>query len=486
MTSKLALFDQTLSASLLQPINSDHDYKAYKTKVQLKILEQRSESGGEKELKFELSRADDFEFLFAETLNNEKYQVLAREHDLTVDFDTFPKVIIQHLLCKNIVNNLDDDGGVDARKKPGYHSIIDHGRPTEINIILEKEKSQCVFEIFSKTPISKGKIFAMTLWAVRGDHLISHLLKICSFQSAKLSTFNKTSDELEVLRKKCEDLESENGKLEESLKEFEELSDRIRDLEDELALEKEEKGNVVALAEEKDLRISQLEEDVDSMNRELDDNQEELDIVGKMLREEQGKVDQLQKRNSLHQKEIGKLRAENSLLQRNFEKADGLLKKNDLQQNQQSLDIRKLRELEADLKEKDSMVENLTGTIGLLRKELEDEKLKLKEVMDSFERLKVENEGVKERLSMYRTQRYSPAPAGLTVPTVGYKPVLGQNSPYTNPNMRTPFRDATTTASNFQNMNITPLPHAARFNQLADDTTGSTMTNTPPVMRNPL
>lgn len=82
----------------------------------MRITEQRNEASGEKvflfgqviqnyfnlkEVKFEVSRRDDYEFLYAEVLNNEKYQILARSYDLTVDFDTFPKVVIQHILCKN-------------------------------------------------------------------------------------------------------------------------------------------------------------------------------------------------------------------------------------------------------------------------------------------------------------------------------------------------------------------------------------------------
>uniref|UniRef100_A0A1I7UA10 SAS-6_N domain-containing protein n=1 Tax=Caenorhabditis tropicalis TaxID=1561998 RepID=A0A1I7UA10_9PELO len=483
MTSKLALFDQTLNASLHQPLSSNNsDFKAYKTRVKLKILEQRSETTGEKELKFEISRSDDFEFLFAEILNNEKYQTLAREHDLIVDFDTFPKVIIQHLLCKNIVKNSEEDGETDARKKPGYHSIIDHGKPTEINIILDSDRSFCSFELYSKTPISKGRIFSMKLSAVRGDHLISHLLKICSSQAAKLSGYHKTSDELEALRTKCGELEKENRRLGEMKERCEEETERIRELEDELELVKEERETIRVLADERQDEVAEMQAEVDSAKRELELCEEERDIVAKMLNEEQNK-------NDYNQKEIARLRADNVAIRRNLEKADKVLKRNDAQQNQQSLDVRKLRELEADLKEKDSMVDSLTGTIGMLRKELEEEKLKLAEVMDSFERLKTENEGVKERLLMYRNQRFSPAPTvGLTplgLPTTtlpaGYKTVLGPNSPYANPNnMRTPFRDAT-----FQNQ-ITPHHQAIRFNsQLNDDTNGSSMTHTPPVLRNP-
>ncbi|CAO4372773.1 unnamed protein product [Caenorhabditis nigoni] len=489
MTSRLALFDQTLSASLLQRVNSDpHDYKAYKTRVKLKILEQRGEHG-EKELKFEISRADDFEFLFAAILNNEKYQELAKAHELTVDFDTFPKVIIQHLLCKNIVKTAEEDGiEVDAKGKPGYHSIIENGRvpPTEINIKLEKDKNSCEFEIFSKTPISKGKIFAMSLQAVRGDLLIAHLLKICSSQSTKLATLHRSTDELAALKTKISEMEKRNQSIEDLEKKIEEQEERIREIEDELELVKEERENIRVIAEEKEDLVAELQNDLESVNRELEENQEELEIVGKMLGEEQGKVDQLQKRNVAHQKEL-------ATLQRNFQKVESQLKRSSVEQSQQSLDIRKLRELEADLKEKDSMVENLTQTVGILKKELEDERVKMQETLTSFESLKVENESVKERLAMYRNQRFSPAPVGLQTTTipgagVGFKTVLGQNSPYANnPNMRTPFRD-TSSASNtgltYQN-SITPLPNTTRF-LMADDTTGSSVTNTPPVLRNPL
>ncbi|EGT53698.1 CBN-SAS-6 protein [Caenorhabditis brenneri] len=481
MTSRFELFDQTLNASLLQPLSSTQpDFKAYKTRVKLKILEKRNEATGEKELKFELSRADDYEFLFAETLNNEKYQTLAREHDLTVDFDTFPKVIIQHLLSNNIVRNAEDDGESDARKKPGYHSIIAHGKPTEINITLDADKNFCLFELFSKTPISKGRIFSMKLGAVRGDHLISHLLKICSSQAAKLSGYHKISDDLSALKIKYGELEEQNSKLEEYKEKFEEDAEKMRELEDELELVKEEKENIRVLAEDKDVMIADLEADVKDLQNESEEIKVELDVVVKMLEEEREKVDQMKKRGNLHQKELSRLRAEMESIQRKLDKSQKDLARNDSQQNQQSVDVRKLRELEADLKEKDTMVDSLTETIGALRKELEDEKLKTQEVMDSFEKLKVENEAINQRLQMYRTQRFGSTPPVVgTVPTP-FKKVLGPDSPYNNNStMKIPFRNAT-------NSTFSHTPNTNRFTShlAADDTTGSTLTQTPPVLRN--
>lgn len=294
------------------------------------------------------------------------------------------------------------------------------------------------FELFSKTPISKGKIFSIKLHAVRGDHLISHLLKICSSQAVKLSTFYKSADELASLRQKCGDLEKQVEKLSGVKEEFEEMSEKFKELEDEVELVKEERENIRLLVEDKEDEVADLKQDTESLQKQLEENQEELEIVGNMLREEQGKVDQLQKRNVAHQKEIGKLRAELGTAQRNLEKADQLLKRNSQQQNQQSLDMRKLGELEADLKEKDSMVESLTETIGILRKELENEKLKAAENMDSFEKLSMENENLKEKIAHYRAQRFSPAPSGLPGLQTGltnrltpsFKPVLGPHTPY--------------------------------------------------------
>lgn len=489
MTSRLALFDQTISASLRQPGVSEHDYKAYRTRIKLKILEQRGEVG-EKELKFQISRDDDFEFLYAGTLNNDKYQAVARQDTWKVDFDTFPKAIIKNYLCKTIVNSSspNSEGEIDnSRKKPsGFHSIDEQGPQTEIVITLTKDKNQCVFEILSRSFIKDTKDFSMTLSAVRGDHLITHLLKICSNLTAKVSTCNKANDDVEMLEKKCMELELKITELDDCRAKNDELIEQLDELEDELALVKDEKETIRGLAEEKDEDMDRLKNKKYALEQQLAENRDELEIVGKMLKEEQNRVDQLQKRNGSQHEEIMKLRSEKASLQKHIHKSEGLLRKNDLEQNQQSLDIRKLRELEADLKEKDSMVGNLTETISLLRKELEDEKLKLKEVEESFEKLKVEHEKIEDRLQIYRSQRYSPAPGGLglqtTLPT-GYKPAFGQNSPFGNPNMNTPYRNVFTPQA------MTPFgtTAAARFNsQLADDTNGSTMMNTPPVMRNPL
>lgn len=484
MTSTLALFNQTLNASLLQPLSSTQpDFKAYKTHVKLKILEKRNEATGEKELKFELSRADDYEFLFAGILNNEKYQTLAREHDLTVDFDTFPKVIIQHHLSKNIVHKAEDN---EVRKKIENYSI-DQGKPTEINITLDADRNFCLFELFSKTPISKGRIFSIKLSAVRGDHLISHLLKICSSQAATITNHQKTSDELSALKTRYGELEEQNAKLEEYKEKFEEDAKTISELEDDLALVKEEKENIRLIAEEKEELVKDLEAEVEDLRREMEEDKEELEVVIKMLEEERETVDQMKKRGSLHQKELSRMRAEVESIQRKLEKSQKDLARND----QQSVDIRKLRELEADLKEKDTMVDSLTETIGALRKELDGEKLKTQEVMDGFEKLKMENETINQRLVMYRNQKFSPAASVGTVPaplglslTPGFqiKKVLGPNSPYNNPNMKTPFRDATNST-----FTSSLTPNTVRFTSqfAADDTTGSTLTQTPPVLRIP-
>ncbi|CAI5438447.1 unnamed protein product [Caenorhabditis angaria] len=459
------LFNEQLVASLLQPLGRNQtDYKAYRSKVNLKICEQRNETSGEKELKFEISRAEDYEFLFAETLNNEKYQKLAREHDLTVDFEAFPRAIIQKLLCKNISEQQQSDGQL--------HSIVDN-KPTEISLILDCEKTTCSFELFSKTPISKGRIFALKMSAVRGDQLTSHLLKICSLQSSKLGEFDRIREELLNYREKYEKLEKENTELLKTSEKCKLDEERLEELEDELELVKEERQNMRILAEEKDELIEEMRIEQNDIKKQNEELNEEIEIVGTMLKEEQLRSDKLQADKEIIRRENIDLRQK---FERNLEKFKKLLaEKSD---NQQSVDLRKLKELENDLKEKDGLVLTLSETISGIRKELEDEKMKIVEMTQTMDQLRTANLEMTEKLQMYRSNRMnvpymSPSilqgtpptiPLGVRNSTTPYKAVFPkmsslsnlstpygrtQTSPYSDvcPPPTTPMRNDTTTST---------------------------------------
>lgn len=111
------------------------------------------------------------------------------------------------------------------------------------------------------------------------------------------------------------------------------------------------------------------------------------------------KVDQFCKKDVQQQREISRLKSENTMLSKHLEKLNGLQKNNDSQQHQQSVDLRKLRELEADLKQKDLLISSLTENNSQLRKELDEEVLKLRDLGENWTLLKSENEEMKESKS---------------------------------------------------------------------------------------
>ncbi|CAB3408331.1 unnamed protein product [Caenorhabditis bovis] len=405
-TRSSALFNQPLVASLQQSLRTNQsEYKAYRAKVNLKITEQRNETTGEKELRFEISRSDDFEFLFAEVLNNDKYQKLSREHDLTVDFEAFPRAIIQKLLSKNIAT---DDSGEAGNMGP--HSFAD-GKPTEIKLVLDADKRVCSFELFSKTPISKGRIFALKMSAVRGDQLTAHLLTICSSQMKKLehlrhltSEHNELSEKFDKTRRELDELRHLEEKNKQDL-------DRIEELESELELVKEERQNLVILAEEKDELMEEIRQETEDARKQVEEMTEELQIMDTIIREEQDQSDRLRKEKEALRRENSELRKENCELLKDVEKSKHVVKKYLNNKcgdgSQQSVDMRKLKELEADLKEKDGLVLTLTETIATLRKELEDERKKCKEIEENAEQFRKANVEMNEKLQLYRNNRTS-------------------------------------------------------------------------------
>ncbi|CAI2347355.1 unnamed protein product [Caenorhabditis sp. 36 PRJEB53466] len=423
LSSRMTLFNQTVVASLLQPLSDNQQSEAYRTKINLKITEQRNDHSGDKELKFEISRSDDFEFFYADVLN---------------DFDAFPKTIIDHLLHRSHYNNESEM----ESKKLGEPISTTIREPVEIKITLNSEKTSCMFEMFRRNTLTDGKMFSLKLSAVRGDQLISQLLKICSVQAVKIANLRGIEEKLALMMSKCTEIEKENTRLTEIEKQMEACQTEREGLENDLEMVKEERENIRLLVEEKDELLADFQRNQEKYKSINEESEEELRVVGIMLEEEQAKVDGMTKNSAVQQKEIHRLRTENFTLIRNLAKLESLMKRNDERQGQQSVDLRKLKELETDLKQKDFMVTSLTETISLLRKELEDEKLKLGELGDSFDRMQNENEKMKEKLGLYRNQRlstFSPAQISLGIPgNIGntrnsYRKVLGpvasSNSP---------------------------------------------------------
>ncbi|VDK70608.1 unnamed protein product [Cylicostephanus goldi] len=98
------LFIGTVPVTLLQPSRSGPEYLSSLVDVVLKLVERRYDST-EKEYRLEISRPDEFEFLYAESITRSKYQILAKSWNLNADFDDFPVKIVRLLRERKNANS---------------------------------------------------------------------------------------------------------------------------------------------------------------------------------------------------------------------------------------------------------------------------------------------------------------------------------------------------------------------------------------------
>lgn len=435
------LFNQVISASLLQPLGKNQsDLKSYRARVTLKISEHWNERTGEKELKLEISRADDHEFIFSESINHEKYEILAREFELTVDFETFPRTIIDKLLSRNICTHENEP---DNRKAPKSFADV---APTEVNLILDSERTVCTFELIFKTPLSKGKIIGIKMNAVRGDQLTAHLLKTLKNvekKSAKLSDLEKVNAEL---KKEIERLRREKDEASSEAKVLKDANDELNAVKDLLKLEKEDTQNHLQHIDELEATIEELRDalkqsdiDLETKDEEKETVAAELAVVAEMLREEQAVTEQLQKEKTT----LRKLMEEK---QEDLEKALKIIDKYVKGNQVQSCDYGKLKECEADLKEKETIIKTLTETTAKLRSEIESLKLENVQYQKTIDRLKDETQEAFKRIDILNsiprgpptTPGGFPRTPGLYTPHDSanrYRPVLGASALHDRSNM---------------------------------------------------
>ncbi|CAD6199478.1 unnamed protein product [Caenorhabditis auriculariae] len=424
-----SLFYQSLFANLIQPLGrSPAELKSYRTKVYLKICDQRNEVSGEKEIRIEISRPDDYEFLYADSLNHEKQ--LAHDFELTVDFEAFPRTLIDKLLSKTAcVRALEADSST--------NDLQSDVTPTEINLILDQERSNCVFELSFKTPVSKGRIVSIKLAAVRGEQLVSHLLNKLRKVSKQNNDLQRLSqqqkEELDVVRKENAEVGSkvDRWKMErdDALEKKKELEEQVEEMEEDLELLKDEKRGLLTCVDELKEKSEESEKLVDELRSEAENKDEqianlasEIDEVVAMLREEQALSTQLQK-------QLAEKKKEN-------EKCTDFINKYVKNAPAQSIDLKKLKELEGDLREKEDIVMKLTETVNVQRKELE-------ECRDEIERISKLNEQHAldlKKLEMYRATRILSPNVPPSVGRQPYTPVFAPRVTFDLPNQATtPF-----------------------------------------------
>lgn len=443
MSCKIVLFDQFLDATLIQPLKyNSNERKEYRTRVKLKILEQRSESTGEKEFEFELSHDDDYEFFFTEIINRRQYRKLARYHNSLGDFDSFPKIFTNQFFRRKIGNDLGEEGKKSDR-------LTDYEQLADIELCPDAGRMYCDLDIYLRTPITKYHEFSLKLFPPRGEQLNSYLRKVCSKQAAELSNFRKTRAELESFKIKCNELENQNSALEVYKDRYKKQSEIVEELEDELELMTREK-------EKKDDFIAKLQADRNKLKRELKANKKEHAIFENLLEKEQFISNQYYNKYLSLQKEASELQVKDEMFRREIKNLNQSLKQNYSQRRPRSMDSKTVQEQEADLKPRD-LVDNLNKEITIVKEESMENKLETRKATDSYEKLNTENKNMTESMVVYRDSHYGLAPStsGLTPigpqePTASpseYKKVRF-NIPHGSRNTQPPFRDATNARRN--------------------------------------
>nr|CDJ86566.1 Protein SAS-6 [Haemonchus contortus] len=261
------LFVGSLPVTLLQPNKNGPEYMSTVADVSLKIVERRLDSG-EKEYRIEISRPDDFEFLYAEGITRTKYQTLAKTWNLNVDFDDFPARIVRLL-----------------RERVGATS------PVQLTCTLSQDLSICTFEMIHIIDMYTVRM-PIELRAVRDKDLLCHIINNMRSLQKQLCKLNKERKDVEKER-------DELNCMVDDLKEFRlkadqriaELEQRVKDaekraadetlrreeFEQDLQLERDERDSALSTIEHLKDELADAEKKVRELEEDLDQCEEECE-----------------------------------------------------------------------------------------------------------------------------------------------------------------------------------------------------------------
>ncbi|EYC14374.1 hypothetical protein Y032_0040g171 [Ancylostoma ceylanicum] len=406
------LFHGSLPVTLLQPNRNGPEYISSVVDVVLKLIERRFE-GNEKEYRVEISRPDEFEFLYAEGITRIKYQSLAKTWNLNVDFDDFPARIVRLL-----------------RERKGTTS------PVQLTCTLSQDLSVCTFEVVHLIDMYTVRM-PIELKAVRGKDLLCHVTNNMRALQAQASTLKtekkKLEQDCEELRHVVEELrefrvkaELENSQLEQRLKEAEKrLADeklKREEFEQDLQLERDERDSALNTIENLKEDLAEAEKKARDLEEELDQCEEECEDLNSRLQDSEAVISRLRCDKENLATSLDKTKKD--LAKANHVIAKYL--KGEMRgASERSLDERK-NEMAADLKMKESLIDEMTASIADYKKKVDDLTKENKELHDTLQILEAEQARNARVIEMYRNQQRAVASRSL-----GTSPIIPGFGPST-------------------------------------------------------
>ncbi|KHJ98227.1 NAD+ synthase [Oesophagostomum dentatum] len=377
------LFVGTLPVTLLQPSRNGPEYVwgSSVVEVLLKLMERRCDS-------------------------NEK--TLAKTWNLNVDFDDFPGKIVRLL----------------RERKSSTSS------PVQLTCTLSQDQSSCTFEVVHMIDMYTVRM-PIELKAVRGKDLLCHITNNMRALQAELITLRAQKKKIEQesgeLKHVCDELRESRNRAE---AEKTQMEQRAKEAEERLAsetLKKEELeqdlqvtyhfrispymscSTVLQLErDERDSALENLKDDLavaEKKQRELEEDlelcEEECEKLTKHLRESDVIIDRLRT-------DKGDLIASLEKTKRDLSKANYVISKylkGDLRNpSDRSIDERK-NEMAADLKMKESLINEMTASIAEYKQKLDDLTKENTNLRTTLETMQVEMERNARVIEMYRNQQ---------------------------------------------------------------------------------
>ncbi|XGW27261.1 hypothetical protein V3C99_007680, partial [Haemonchus contortus] len=412
------LFVGSLPVTLLQPNKNGPEYMSTVADVSLKIVERRLDSG-EKEYRIEISRPDDFEFLYAEGITRTKYQTLAKTWNLNVDFDDFPARIVRLL-----------------RERVGATS------PVQLTCTLSQDLTICTFEMIHIIDMYTVRM-PIELRAVRDKDLLCHIINNMRSLQKQLCKLNKERKNVEMERDelKCmvDDLKEFRLKADQRMAELEQrVKDaekraadetlRREEFEQDLQLERDERDSALSTIEHLKDELADAEKKVRELEEDLDQCEEECEELEGKLRDSEVQCCRLR-----GDKE--KLALALDKTKKDLSKANHVISKylkGDIRSpSERSLDERK-DEMAADLKMKEALIDEMTASIADYKKTIDDLSRENKELQETLQVMEAERARNARVIEMYRNQHRvgSTLSPGVSPPLL---PVLGTIGGRTSP-----------------------------------------------------
>uniref|UniRef100_A0A0K0DHT0 SAS-6_N domain-containing protein n=1 Tax=Angiostrongylus cantonensis TaxID=6313 RepID=A0A0K0DHT0_ANGCA len=387
--------------------------------VVLKIVERRLDNG-EREYRVEISRPDEFEFLYGEGITRTKYQNLAKTWNLNVDFDDFPARIVRLL-----------------RERSGASS------PVQLTCTLSQDLSVCTFEMVHIIDMYTVRM-PIDLKAVRDKELLCHVINNMRSLQKQMEMVSKQKKHVE---RECEELkqiidelrefrvksEQKTAELEHKVLDAErriaEETLRREEFEQDLQLERDERDSALNTIEHLKNDLSEAEKKARELEEELIQCEEECEDLVEKLRDSERSSYRLQ--NDKESLTVALDKAKKDLGKANhviFKYLKGEFRS----QSQRSLDESK-DEMAADLKMKESLIEDMTVSIADYKKKVDDLITKNRELQDTLQVMEAERARNARVIEMYRNQHRSAVSSSIgTSPIYSTFPsplVNGQNSP---------------------------------------------------------